>query len=143
MHRYLKVLTTVMVIGLMVVFAFSATATELKYEPRNPSFGGSALNGSWMMDSAKTQDPHGFLDEESSWQTEEQTDQEKLEEAFLRRLRYELVDNTLSQMVDEEGALRPGTYQMGDNLISIDEVGGQLEVTLESETGQTTITVPK
>lgn len=136
-----------LMVALMAVFCLCfgvAQAGPLKYEPRNPSFGGPPLNGQHMLQKAKTQDPHGMLEEDSSgWQREEKTDQEKLEEAFQRRLRYDLVESTMDQMSNENEQLQPGEYQIGDNIVRITESDGSLEVVLETSTGQTTVTIPQ
>lgn len=40
------------------LLAGGASATELVYTPVNPSFGGSPLNGPWLLGNAQAQDDH-------------------------------------------------------------------------------------
>lgn len=40
------------------LLAGGASATELVYTPVNPSFGGSPLNGAWLLGNAQAQDDH-------------------------------------------------------------------------------------
>lgn len=47
-----------LVCALGMAGATGAGATELVYTPVNPSFGGSPLNGSWLLGSAQAQNDH-------------------------------------------------------------------------------------
>jgi curli production assembly/transport component CsgF len=53
MHRPQQKITGVILAGLLLSAGLSAT--ELVYTPVNPSFGGSPLNGAWLLGSAQAQ----------------------------------------------------------------------------------------
>jgi curli production assembly/transport component CsgF len=53
MNRPLQKNTGILLAGLLL--CSGVTATELVYTPVNPSFGGSPLNGSWLLGSAQAQ----------------------------------------------------------------------------------------
>ncbi|MFI8739845.1 curli assembly protein CsgF [Stutzerimonas sp. R75] len=62
MNRPQQKITGVFLAGLLL--SSSLSATELVYTPVNPSFGGSPLNGAWLLGSAQaqndTKDPDAF-----------------------------------------------------------------------------------
>ncbi len=53
MNRLQQKTTGILLAGLLLSSA--VTATELVYTPVNPSFGGSPLNGAWLLGSAQAQ----------------------------------------------------------------------------------------
>ncbi|MBL4794706.1 MAG: curli assembly protein CsgF [Pseudomonadales bacterium] len=115
-------LLVICVIGLSSV----SVATEMVYMPYNPSFGGSPLNGSILLNAAQAQndkkDPALMKSEESA--LDEFND--RLQRALLNRL-----TNTLAgSFVDDDGNLIPGETETFDFLISIVDSGdGMLTVT--------------
>ncbi|MEQ3639170.1 MAG: curli assembly protein CsgF [Alteromonas sp.] len=76
-------------ITLGAVFQFTALATELVYEPINPSFGGNPLNGSFLLSKANSQNAHSAPLNERSY---DERLQESLERAYINRIVREITD---------------------------------------------------
>ena len=88
-------------ITLGAVFQFSAFATELVYEPINPSFGGNPLNGSFLLSKANSQNAHSAPLSERSY---DERLQESLERAYINRIVREITDIAFGeQEYDEDG----------------------------------------
>jgi len=66
-----------------------AQATELVYEPINPSFGGNPLNGSFLLSKANSQNAHTAPFNERSY---DERLQESLERAYINRIVREITD---------------------------------------------------
>lgn len=121
-----------------------AMASELVYQPVNPSFGGSPLNGSWLLNSAQIQDPHGFLkDKQKPWTMPERDPLETFEERLTNQLLYRLSGEIVDAAFGEEG-LEPGTYTVGDYIIDVTTGpdGIKLVITDIGTGNTTTIEVP-
>jgi len=121
--------------------ARGAVASDLVWSPINPSFGGSSLNGQWLLSSAQIQDPHGFL----------QTDRKITKRDPLERFEERLTDRIFYQLSTEivnaafgEGAMEEGQYIVGDYTIDVSADGDGIKTTItETATGNsTTVEVP-
>ena len=78
-----------------------AQATELVYEPINPSFGGNPLNGSFLLSKANSQNAHSAPLSERSY---DERLQESLERAYINRIVREITDIAFGeQEYDEDG----------------------------------------
>ena len=76
-------------------------ATELVYEPINPSFGGNPLNGSFLLSKANSQNAHSAPYNERSY---DERLQESLERAYINRIVREITDIAFGeQEYDEDG----------------------------------------
>tara|TARA_Y100000296_G_scaffold83413_1_gene114240 strand:+ start:22 stop:477 length:456 start_codon:yes stop_codon:yes gene_type:complete len=76
-------------------------ATELVYEPINPSFGGNPLNGSFLLSKANSQNAHSAPLSERSY---DERLQESLERAYINRIVREITDIAFGeQEYDEDG----------------------------------------
>ena len=76
-------------------------ATELVYEPINPSFGGNPLNGSFLLSKANSQNAHTASLSERSY---DERLQESLERAYINRIVREITDIAFGeQEYDEDG----------------------------------------
>ena len=79
----------------------SVKATELVYEPINPSFGGNPLNGSFLLSKANSQNAHTAPYSERSY---DERLQESLERAYINRIVREITDIAFGeQEYDEDG----------------------------------------
>ncbi|MCL1139925.1 curli assembly protein CsgF [Shewanella pneumatophori] len=107
--------------------ANSVQATELVYTPINPSFGGSALNGSYLLNKANAQNDH----------TAKTT-----EEDFVSRFKESLernIMNTITRGV-ASGEITDGTYDTGDFRIEVASIGGGVMLTITNLiTGEVTV----
>lgn len=119
----------------ILCFCFPVLASDLIYTPTNPSFGGNALNGTVLLNSAQAQNSYKdpSLDDDESGLDDFN---DSLQRSLLSRL-----TSTLSQsMVDEDGNLIPGTLETSDYIIDIvDQGDGTISVTTtEKLTGGST-----
>jgi len=88
----MKIKTIIGVISLITsanLISESANASELVYTPINPSFGGSALNGSFLLSKAQSQNKHKAPVNHKSYA---ERFQESLERAYINKLVREITD---------------------------------------------------
>ena len=135
MHRYR------IAIAFLVLATATAGATELIYTPVNPSFGGSPLNGGWLLSNAQAQnqyeeDPDAASADPYAPKTALEQFNEQLQRAVLNRIAQSL----RGAVVDENGNLIPGTLETTDFTINIIDNGdGTLTITTtDKTTGQST-----
>ena len=117
-------------------FGAPALASELVYAPVNPSFGGSPLNGSVLLNAAQAQSKHKEPDIALSQKTGLQDFNDLLERSVLSQL----ASAATSSVLGSNGRLTPGTVETGNFRITIlDLGGGALRITTTDRlTGQTT-----
>lgn len=128
-------------IAILALTSASAGATELIYVPVNPSFGGSPLNGNWLLSNAQAQnqyeeDPDALSADPFAQKTPLELFNEQLERAILNRIAMALSGS----VVDANGNLIPGTVSTTDFIIDIVDNGdGTLTITTtDKTTGQST-----
>lgn len=113
------------------------TATELIWEPINPSFiGGSPLNGSFLLNEAQAQNnTKDDVTKKSALQDFNDT----LNRQILYRLSSKLVDAAFG-----EQGVNPGHYQMGNYIIDVTSDASGLSVHIvDTSTGNdTTVQIP-
>lgn len=112
-------------------------ATELVYTPVNPSFGGSPLNGSFLLNQADSQNKFRNKVEESS-------PFEDFQESVQRRILGVIANQATDAIVTEDGKWKPGVSEIGGYTISVVVVGDDVRITMTDPlTGDgTTLTVP-
>ena len=116
----------------MLILAASITissvqATELVYTPINPSFGGSALNGSYLLNKANAQNDH---------------EADSSDKDFVTRFKESLERNILNEITREtaKGNITDGTYDTGDFRIEVATVGDGVMLTITNLlTGEVTV----
>ena len=111
-------------------------ASELVYTPINPSFGGSPLNGTVLMDSAQSQNTISDPDLEEEAETPLGEFNERLQRSLLSRL----TSSIASSFVSPDGTLIPGQTVTDDFVIDITAEGdGTVRVsTTDRMTGDST-----
>ena len=107
------------------LIAGGANAGSLVYTPVNPSFGGSPLNGSVLLNNAESQ--NNFKDPSLDDKVNALDDfNDRLQRALLTRLTRAVT----SQIVDESGNLVPGETETSDFIILVEDEGdGTMSVT--------------
>jgi curli production assembly/transport component CsgF len=114
-----------------------ATADQLQYRPVNPNFGGSPLNGSFLMQQATVQ--NHFKDNNgsgaSAWAPP--TASEQLQQTLTNALMGQLTAKVADQLFGQN-ALPAGTWQIGGNTVTVSNANGQTQVTIIDPTGATT-----
>lgn len=95
-------------IGLLAISSLSLGATELVYTPINPSFGGSPLNGNFLLNKANSQNSHSAPVSERNYADRLQ---ESLERAYINRVVREITDLAFNeQNVDADGNPIPSIF---------------------------------
>ncbi|NMH65909.1 curli assembly protein CsgF [Shewanella salipaludis] len=109
------------------VAASYAQGTELVYTPNNPSFGGSPLNGAYLLNKANAQNDNKAEDTEKDFVT-------RFKESLERNIM-----NTITRGV-ANGEITDGTYDTGDFRIEVASVGGGVMLTITNLlTGEVTV----
>lgn len=127
-----KLLITVLVTTL----ALPCFASSLVYTPVNPSFGGSPLNGSILLNSANAQNTLKDPDMEEEEESALDEFNSRLQRSLLSRLTSSIAGN----FIDADGSLIPGQTITEDFIIDVvDEGDGAIRVTTtDRSTGDST-----
>lgn len=120
----------------LMMISISSQASELLYTPVNPSFGGSPLNGNFLLNSAQVQNT--YID--PALEEEEESALDDFNNRLQRSLLNRLTSSLSSSFVDDDGNLVPGEVETSDFSVSIvDEGNGTLSVTTTDKvTGDST-----
>ncbi len=115
-------------ITLLFLFFVSATnASELIYRPVNPSFGGNANNGVYLLNSAKAQNQ---FDDPDAPSRKELTPMEEFNQRLQRSLLSRMTSIISRSVIGDNGDINPGNFETTDFLISITDLGdGQMNIT--------------
>jgi curli production assembly/transport component CsgF len=126
------------VILLFTVCNIKTSAQQLVYTPINPSFGGSPLNGNWLLSYAQLQD----LTTDPSAQTED--DPLAAFEDNLNRSILNQISRQITESLFGETGLTEGQFEFGDFQINITETLDGLNISIfDIITGnETTIFIP-
>jgi curli production assembly/transport component CsgF len=115
-----------LLVGAIFMCAGSAQATELIYIPVNPSFGGSALNGSFLLNKAQAQNDNSRSNEKD----------------FVTRFQESLernIINTITRGV-ADGDITDGTYDTGDFRVEVSPTANGVMLTITNLlTGEVTV----
>ena len=130
---------------LMIVFFFVAGKTyaqDFVYQPKNPAFGGNPYNYSWLMSSAQAQ--NDIKETTANPYGRPTTDPLK---DFSESLNRQILSQLSRQIVSKqfgEGALKAGTYVLGDYQIEVGNQADGLNINIvDNKTGsQTSVLVP-
>jgi curli production assembly/transport component CsgF len=125
-----------LVITIIFVGSVVSSAQELVYQPINPSFGGSPLNGNWLLTYAQLQDnttdPAEIGDELDIF--------EDFQKDLNRAVLSQLSRNLTNQIFGEGGELQEGLFQLGDFSFQITETLEGYQITIfDLLTGNETI----
>lgn len=121
---------------MMVACGAPAGASELVYSPVNPSFGGSPLNGSVLLNAAQAQSKY----QEPESAILQKTGLQDFNDLLERSILSQLASAATSSVLGNNGRLTPGTVETGNFRINILDLGaGALRITTtDTLTGQTT-----
>ena len=128
----------------------SAMARDLVYTPVSPSFGGSPLNGSYVLGLAAA---NNYQYTESPEAKKQRRTQQALQgdtspaAQFERQITASLlsqVASTIGQQILGENARNSGTFAVGSTTVNFNRVGGQVNIDIvEGSTGaRTNIQIP-
>lgn len=102
--------------AVMMVSLSHAHASELVYTPINPSFGGSPLNGSMLLNKAQSQNKHKAPINEKSYA---EKFQDSLERAYINRMVREITDLAFGEGVDDSIFNQDSIFMSGDYEIQV------------------------
>ncbi len=115
-------------------------AGSLVYQPVNPSFGGSPLNGTWQLSQAQAQNQYTQSGRSSSFPSAPTTGQ-----LFANQLTSQLYASLANQITEAlfgANAQQSGTYTLAGTTISFVRVGGEIQISINDGTSVTNISVP-
>ncbi|ABE54258.1 curli production assembly/transport component CsgF, putative [Shewanella denitrificans OS217] len=112
--------------GGLISFAALTQATELVYTPVNPSFGGSALNGSFLLNKAQAQNDNARTNDKD----------------FVTRFQESLERNIINSITRgvANGEITDGVYDTGDFRVEVSPTANGVMLTITNlETGDVTV----
>lgn len=115
-------------------------AQDFVYQPKNPAFGGSYLNYSWLLSSAQAQNTIEDPTQTGGFGRDALTDfEQSLNRQILNQLSRRIVENQFG----EEG-LQDGEYILGNYQINIgsDDTGVNINIRDTSTGNTTSVVVP-
>lgn len=118
--------TTTIVVGTLA--ATQAFATQLVYEPINPSFGGNPMNGSFLLQKAQSQNAH-----------RPDTNQRSFVQRFQEQLERNIINSLTRRIAD--GELVEGIYDTGEYTVEVigQPDGSVLVYITHNDSGEITI----
>lgn len=125
-------------IAATLLFAGSASAGNLIYEPVNPSFGGSPLNGNFLMENAAVQNQHK---PQQNKPLAMQTPSQRFVQTLQNRLLSE-VSGQIANMIFGENAQENGSFQFEGTTINFQREGPNVRLTINDGISVTDIVVP-
>jgi len=133
-----------------VVVASSAQAGSLTYQPTNPAFGGSPLNGSWLQSGATAQNEftrrEQRLNQLRSEMNAANTSRDLTPgQIFARQLQSQLygsLANQITSAIFGENAQNSGTFSFEGTTINFRRVGGNVEISINDGQTVTEVVVP-
>jgi curli production assembly/transport component CsgF len=139
MKANLKRQASAMISGIVgVVLASAVSASELIYTPINPNFGGSPLNGSWLLNQAQVQDSFEDPDAEDDFLFDDETNIDVFRDSLNRLILSGLAGIIIDEVFDdiEDTGLDEGinTFTTDGFSITIDKTqGATLNVDIEDQ----------
>lgn len=106
----------IIISAVMMLSVSHALASELVYTPINPSFGGSPLNGSMLLNKAQSQNKHKAPINEKSYA---EKFQDSLERAYINRMVREITDLAFGEGVDDSIFNQDSIFMSGDYEIQV------------------------
>ena len=123
------------------LLAQSAAATELVYQPINPSFGGNPLYGQYMLNSALATNKHKDPDLDINGSgLEEKSPLQSFNDSLERAILSRLATAASSKIIGANGQFVPGRLETDNFTIDVADVGGGMLsiTTIDKVTGAVT-----
>lgn len=154
MARVLQRLEGCVVLLMAFMAAAPTMAGSLTYQPQNPSFGGSPLNGNVLFNQAQAQNEHERRQQRLQ-QLESATKQSPggvggsqgltQGQLFARQLQsqlYSSLANKITAAIFGENAQQSGSFEFDGTKIDFRRVGANIELTINDGQSTTTVVVP-
>jgi len=136
---------------LMVAFALlfglaaAAQASPMVYQPVNPNFGGSPLNGPFLLGEAASNNYDHLTNPNATANllgVQQQTTADLLRQALISALISQASTLAINDILGANGA-NSGTFTIGGEIITFVREGGNINITLTDPSGsQTQVSVP-
>ncbi|MGC5779362.1 curli assembly protein CsgF [Methylobacterium sp. NFXW15] len=129
----------------------AALAGSLTYQPTNPSFGGSPLNGGWLLSQATSQNifvrKRQLADAMTQAALQAQQRQTTVSTAsnFASIINARLlaaVADRITNAIFGENAQQSGTFVVQGTTIQFQQINGNVQITVNDGTSASTVTVP-
>jgi curli production assembly/transport component CsgF len=134
-----------------LVLVGAAQAGNLVYQPVNPSFGGSPLNGSWLQSEAGAQNEHEKKQQRLQQLLNAYQQQNKANgqltpgQEFARILQSQLygsLANQITEAIFGENAQKSGTFSFEGTIINFNRVGNNIKLLINDGQSVTEVIVP-
>lgn len=128
------------IVTLFLLLPSTATAQDFVYTPKNPAFGGSPINYSWLLNSANSQNLYkgdrsfGF----------DRDPLDNFQRSLQRQILRELTDNILQKRFGDVKLTESGSYSFGNFNIEVVPGPDGINIIIQNlgSGEQTTITIP-
>jgi curli production assembly/transport component CsgF len=121
----------------------AAVAGTIIYTPTNPHFGGSPLNGPWLLQEGQAQNDYARQQQQS--QQNSSSSSLTPGQIFAQQLKsqlYSSLANKISQAIFGANAAPSGTFTFEGTTISYQLVGSNIQITINDGQTISTVTVP-
>jgi curli production assembly/transport component CsgF len=132
------------IVSVSGVSSSAANARELVYQPVSPAFGGSPLNGSFVLGLATANNRFRTSPEARKSQNEQaSTNSQNFERQITSSLLSQIA-STIGQQILGENARDSGTFAVGGTRVQFQRVGDQIsvDITEAGSGGRTNILIP-
>jgi curli production assembly/transport component CsgF len=128
-----------------------AAASPLTYQPTNPSFGGSPLNGSWLLQQGTSQNIYirekaasAALQQriEQAQQTATATSPANNFAAIINARLLAAVADRITNAIFGENAQQSGVFVVQGTTISFQRIEANVQITVNDGSATSTVTVP-
>lgn len=137
---------------LLAVFATPLSATELVHRFVNPNFGGSPLNGPFLLNQAAEQNKHKDPAVASKTEAAQKSEIERFKENLQRAILNQVSRATTENLFDENGNIQLGSDLnfdldgdgQSDFAVIVDDqlVNGSVSISISDGISDTVLTVP-
>ena len=128
-----------------------ASASPLTYQPNNPSFGGSPLNGSWLLQQGTSQNIYVRQEQQAqalaqriaqAQQTQTATSTANNFAAIINARLLAAVADRITNAIFGENAQQSGTFVVQGTTIAFQQIGANVQITVNDGTSVSTVQVP-
>lgn len=144
MKKHIRVIIMILFPLMLSLFVLPAGYCDsLVWSPNNPSFGGNPYNGSWLLNSAESQNKKDQTVNSSSYEPKDSIEQ--FQDNLNRQILSKLAQKIVESLYDENGdMIEEGQFDMGNYSVNIYEDNGNLTVSLYDilSGAQTIIEIP-
>lgn len=126
------------------LISFPTIARDLVYQPINPAFGGSPLNGSYILGLATANNRFRISPEARKQQNESAAGNSQQFERQITSALLSQIATTIGQQILGENARNSGTFAVGGTRVDFQRQGDQIsvDITEAASGGRTNILIP-